>query len=392
MRDVLAAVPGAVRGGAPERFDSAVAAMLGRAQSISLASLMRNTCAVMLAVKRLRPGGVVILPRYSCPSFIHGIQAAGIAHRYCDIDASTLAVAPELVDRCGTDGACALLVPNLFGLSADMHALAEFCRRRDLLMIDGADYTFGGTFAGSALGSFGDFAILNFQEGKALPIGGGMALSKVPGALPEADPAGFGSSPVMFLRSLAFSILIRPVCYGLFSRLLAATGFAKKKLSMEDTIRRTTSEFDYQATEGSLLRSIAPFQSSLGLVLLRSIESEFTARETNARLLESALQGIGGCVLIPRHPGLDRCHYIRYPVLVDGGRRDALCRKLIEGGFEASAMYVEHGMNIDPGAFPGAARICDELITLPCHGFLENSEIERMTTIVRTTLSSSHVS
>lgn len=367
------------KNGAGCRFGSAIAQKLNAASSIALSSLMRNTfVAVDSAKRRLPPGASIILPRYSCPSFVHGIRASGMPYKYCDMDPATLRVEYGHLDAASDSSVGALLIPNLFGLSSDMEAISEYCRRSGWLLIEGADYTLGGTFAGQPLGSFGDVTILNFQEGKALPIGGGMALSKSPSAFEHANVRNRVSNLVGLLRSIAYAVLIKPGPYGVFHVLLHWLGISKKRLSMEDTIRKTRSEVDFTLPIGDLLQSISDFQASLGSRLLQRLDKDVCSRSSLALELEAVLQGIPEIQLIPRHAAMEKCHYIRYPVLVRNGRRDALATFVTRNGFEASAMYVEHGMDIDPVQFPGASQICDEILTLPCHLFMTESDIQRL--------------
>lgn len=365
-------------------FSSAVARRVGAASSIALSSLMRNTFIAVDSVKRrLPPGTSIILPRYSCPSFLHGIQASGMPFRYCDMDPATLRVEYGHLDAARDSSVGALLIPNLFGLSSDMGAISEYCRRSGWLLIEGADYTLGGTLAGQPLGSFGDVTILNFQEGKALPIGGGMALSKSPVTFEHANVLNHVSNLVGLLRSIAYAILIRPGPYGTFHVLLNWLGISKKRLSMEDTIRKTRLEVDFTLPTGDLLQSISDFQASLGLRLLRRLDEDVCSRSSLALELEEALQGIPEIQLIPRHAAMEKCHYLRYPILVRNGMRDALATFVTGNGFEASAMYVEHGMDIDRAKFPGASQICDDLLTLPCHLFMTKADIQHLGHVVR---------
>jgi perosamine synthetase len=264
-----------------------------------------------------------------------------------------------------------------------MQAISEYCRRSEWLLIEGADYSLGGSLAGQPLGSFGDVTILNFQEGKALPIGGGMALSKSPTAFEHVNALSHVSNLVGLFRSVAYAILIQPGPYGAFHLLINWLGISKKRFSMEDTIRETRSEVDFTLPSGDLLQSISDFQASLGLRLLQQLDKDVCSRSSLALDLEKALQGIPGIELIPRHAAMETCHYIRYPILVRNGKRDALATFLTRNGFEASAMYVEHGMNIDPTQFPGAAQICDELLTLPCHLFMTSSDVQQLAGLIR---------
>ena len=362
---------------------------LGMKSGVAFSSLMRSTYAAVAAVQqRCAQGTTIILPRYSCPSFIHGIQAAGMPFRYCDTEADTLSVRISDLQKADDGSVGAVLIPNLFGLSADMPEILTFCARRNWLLLEGADYTLGGSFAGHPLGSFGHFSILNFQEGKALPIGGGMALSKFPEAFEAYASGPMASSWLAFARSLAYCILIRPSFYGLFSTVIAKLGVAKKQFSMEDTIRHTTSEYDFSINGTRLGERISPYQANLGCLLMANLDENVRVRNKNAFTLENALTGISGIKLIARHPALDLSHYIRYPILVGNARRDALCHQLIKLGFEASPMYVEHGMRVDKDEYPGAAKLCQELLTLPCHPFMRGADVIRMAAIIRNFLSS----
>jgi perosamine synthetase len=375
----------AAHSGSLAELETSLATILGMQDAVALSSLMRNTYAAVDAAKRrCPPGSAIVLPRYSCPSFIHGIQAAGMPHVYCDTDAETLAVQPEEVVRVATGAIGAVLIPNLFGLSADMQAIAALCRERNWQLLEGADYTFGGSFNGRPLGSFGDFAILNFQEGKALPIGGGMALSRTAGSFSHLKSQASTSSLLAIARTLAYCLLIRPWGYGLFSATISQLGIAKKRFSMEDTIRETRSEFDYTVATPRLGERISAFQGALGSSLMTVINAHVAIRNANAGVLDEALRGLPGIALVSRNPAQDRCHYIRYPILVMESQRDNLCRHLHQQGFEASPMYIEHGMRVDASLYPGAARISAELLTLPCHPLMHRRDLLRLAASVRT--------
>ena len=210
-----------------------------------------------------------------------------------------------------------------------------------------------------------------------------MALSKFPTAFEHIDALSHVSNLVGLFRSVAYAILIQPGPYGVFHVLLNWLGISKKRFSMEDTIRETRSEVDFTLPSGNLLQSISDFQASLGLRLLQRLDKDVCSRSSLALELEKALHGIPEIELIPRHAAMGTCHYVRYPILVRNGRRDALATFLTKNGFEASVMYIEHGMNINPTQFPGAARICDELLTLPCHLFMTSSDLRELAELIR---------
>ena len=361
---------------------------LGMSDAIALSSLMRNTCAAVLAAKKRIPeGSKIILPRYACPSFIHGIQAAGMPYGYCDSDPNSLSISLDTLVKISDSQVGALLVPNLFGYSADMSAIAELCRNRNWILLEGADYTLGGEMSSRPLGSFGDYTILNFQEGKALPIGGGMALSREANQFSGIKGGPQSASLKAAARSFAYSILIRPNAYGVFTEIINLLRIPKKQFSMEDTIRTTRSEFDFSVGESRLFERISPFQAALGCRLWSELPGQLVRRRDAAEALIEALSKTPSLSTIVKHPELSRLHYIRLPVLIADGKRDPLCRYLNLNGFEASPMYVEHGMKVNADEYPGAARLCQELLTLPCHSFMQKKDVSQLADIIHSFLS-----
>jgi dTDP-4-amino-4,6-dideoxygalactose transaminase len=381
-REILASIPG--RRNAIRDFDYAIAGMIKASSAIALSSLMRSTFVAVTAAKhRLPKDAVVMLPRYCCPSFLHGIRASGMRYDYCDLDGETLRVELPHLQAKSHDRIGALLIPNLFGLASDMNMLSDYCRRQGWILIEGADYTFGGSMFGKPFGTFGDITILNFQEGKALPIGGGMVLSKTDNDFRSEETVTPVSNLFAFLRSLVYSVLIRPRAYGLFNKALAIAKISKKRFSMEDTIRDTRSESDFSIPNKNMLQGISSFQAKLGLRLLTKLDQHVRLRSSVARRLEAGLQDVSEINLIPRHAAIDRCHYIRYPILVPSGNRDRLVEFVCAHGFEASPMYVEHGMRIGSDQFPGASQVCNEIVTLPCHPFMTDRDVQNLIKLIR---------
>jgi perosamine synthetase len=382
-KEVLASIPG--RHDAIRDFECAIAGMIEASSAIALSSLMRSTFVAVTAAKhRLPKDAMIMLPRYCCPSFLHGIRASGMPYEYCDLDSETLRVEPHHLLAKSHDRIGALLIPNLFGLASDMNMLSDYCRQKGWILIEGADYTFGGSMFGRPFGTFGDITILNFQEGKALPIGGGMVLTKTDNDFRLEETVTPVSNLFAFLRSLVYSVLIRPRPYGLFNKALAMAKISKKRFSMEDTIRDTRSESDFSLPDKNMLMGISGFQAKLGLRLLTKLDQHVRLRSSVALHLEAGLHDISEINLIPRHAAIDRGHYIRYPILVPGGNRDRLVEFVNAHGFEASPMYVEHGMRIDSDQFPGASRACNEIVTLPCHPFMTDRDVQTLTGLIHT--------
>lgn len=153
---------------------------------------------------------------------------------------------------------------------------------------------------------------------------------------------------------------------------------------MEDTIRQTQSEFDYSFKPSEAFNSISSFQGNLGRILLKRMDKLLIIRNQNAEKIESMVRNHENITLIKKDKQMTRCHYIRYPILIEKIPRDEIIGSLMEKNIETSSMYAEHGLDISSIDFPGARKILDELITLPCHPLITTNEMKIMTDTIIT--------
>lgn len=84
----------------------------------------------------------------------------------------------EEVEKIVSENTLALICVNHFGLVNPVKEIIQLCEEPNFYLIEDLGYSFGSEYRGRKLGSFGDFSLLNFKEGKAIPIGGGMVACK----------------------------------------------------------------------------------------------------------------------------------------------------------------------------------------------------------------------
>lgn len=359
-----------------QSFELKCAALAGKDNAVYTKSLMRAVRLCMELVAQGRSQRKVIMPRYICPSFTHGVLAAGFEPVFVDLDPNSFEMGVGQIETAIEGSVAAVIVPNLFGYSSDLEAIRSLCDRYGVLMIEGADYSFGGSYLGRAFGSFGHLSILNFQEGKAIPIGGGMVLFGREFSIPSR--VGRLSSVVPFFRTLAFKIFSMPLFYFLLRKSLQALRISHKMLSMEDTIRRTNDEFSFSISDGEGYKKISHFQNSLGLYLLDLLEHQRNCREQNFEAIRDLLSGVPGISVPGHNSNITRKQVIRTPIYVRQESRERIISYLNEYGFEASPMYSEHGLKVDESRFVGAAYINRSVLTLPCHVLMTKSDVNKM--------------
>ncbi len=364
-----------------KKFEALCAAECKKENAVYVTSLMRAAFLACKIAKRASGKSTILIPRYACPSFAHGILAAGLRIKYCDLVPKSLEINPSQLEPLVDESVAALIVPNLFGLSSDMRALQRLCKSKGILMIEGADYSLGGSFDGEPFGSYGDITVLNFQEGKAIPIGGGMTLSNFP--VLDGESLVQGGSVVPFLRSVAFKVFSCPVGYGLFRGALKLFRIGIRSVSMEDTMRETRDEFSFIFNENEKLVGISRYQNQLGFQLLKKLQGQRAVRNRNALALAEKLRPLQPSIEVVACNSSELSpHMIRFPILVPHQKRDKLIEDLSKAGFEASPMYCEVGLKVEASQHPGAAKVNDELLTLPCNWYMNAKRISRLASVL----------
>ena len=158
-------------------FEADVAQYFGRKFGVAVSS---GTAALHLALLSLETpaNGLVAMPSYVCTALLHAVRAAGLSPLVADIEVQSrnLDVA-DLGQRVGGDFG-ALILPHMFGQSADVEAAAALGRP----VIEDCALSIGATRDGYKVGASGELAACSFYATKMMTSGGegGMLLMDEP--------------------------------------------------------------------------------------------------------------------------------------------------------------------------------------------------------------------
>ncbi|HEY3975002.1 MAG TPA: DegT/DnrJ/EryC1/StrS family aminotransferase [Candidatus Sulfotelmatobacter sp.] len=119
----------------------------------------------------------VILPSISCATPANAALLAGVTPRFADVDPNSGMPTVESIQERWTPQTCAVVFIHLYGQTADLRPLAEWCRSRKILLIEDLAQALGARLPnGTAAGSIGDLAVCSFNPTKILECGGGALL------------------------------------------------------------------------------------------------------------------------------------------------------------------------------------------------------------------------
>ena len=116
----------------------------------------------------LTPGSRVLVPSYHCPTMVAPVVQAGLVPVFYPIGPDGLPklddIAPIELERTG-----AMIVAHLFGLPRSLQAVQDWCRARDILLVEDCAHSYFGWAGDRPVGHWGDYAIGSLT--KFFPLG-----------------------------------------------------------------------------------------------------------------------------------------------------------------------------------------------------------------------------
>ncbi|MFA7541091.1 MAG: DegT/DnrJ/EryC1/StrS family aminotransferase [Lysobacterales bacterium] len=299
-----------------------------------------GTDALELSMRALglgRGDGVVMAANAGMYAATAAMQA-GCHPVYCDVDETTMLICPDAMARLDDPSIKAVVVTHLYGLLAAMPALLAVARRRNWSVIEDCAQAHGAQRDGRRAGAWGDLAAFSFYPTKNLgAVGDG-------GAVVTAD-----------------------------AELAAAV--------------RTLSQYGW-GTKYEVLRSggcnsrLDELQAAVLAARLPALDQANARRRAIAGRYAAAIAGTG--LLMHHGAGDDHVHHL---CILRCTEREAFRDFLHEQGVASDIHYPvpDHRQQVwagqyNPVQLPVTERLAREVVTVPCHPWMTDAEVEKVAT------------
>ena len=117
-------------------------------------------------------GDEVITPCFTFVASFEAILSVGAVPVLVDVD-DTLTLNPDAVRKAITSKTKAVMPVHMCGSMADMDALIAICKEHNLILIEDACQSIGGSYKGKSLGTIGDAGTFSFDFVKTMTCGEG---------------------------------------------------------------------------------------------------------------------------------------------------------------------------------------------------------------------------
>lgn len=316
-------------------------------------ALSSGTGALELALELagVGPGDEVVTTPLTWVATANVIVRAGAHPVLVDIDPATRLIDLDRVEAAVTPRTRAIMPVDLAGLPVDRDRLKALARARGLRVIEDAAQSFGSTWQGRPIGSFGDLVCFSFHANKNITTAEGGAI-----VLNDADEAA-----------------------------------RCERLRLQGVVRLPDGEQEVEVAGAKL--NMTDIAARIGIGQLAHLGA-FTARRR--ALAERYFAGLGSDLpldLPPRDAAGHGNWHMFQPILrldetalTRGAFLDALRERGIGAGVHYPALHLfrlYRDMGYREGDFPHAERAGRGIVTLPLFPAMTESDVDRVCDAVR---------
>src|SRR6266404_2929017 len=332
------------------QLEERLAAYCGAKHVVSCASGTDALLMVLLA-KGIGPGDAVICPSFTFCATGEVVALRGATPIFVDFDEGTfnidvlslkngIAVARKLGLK-----PKAIIPVDLFGQPADHDAIGEVAKMEKLFVLDDAAQSFGSTYKGRPLGTFGLATATSFFPAKPLGC--------------------FGDGGAIFTDDTEFAAILRSI---------RVHGQGSDK---------------YDNVRLGMTARLDTVQAAILIEKLKIFDDEIRARNIVARRYSESLEDI---VKVPHLADGNTSVWAQYTIRLPGSiKRDAFAATLKSQGiptmiYSQKSMHQQTGYLYYPiaeGGLPVCERISQEVISLPMHAYLDDHTQEFIIAAVR---------
>ena len=308
------------------------------------------TSALYLAFRALNVTGEVLTSPMTFASTVSSAKLAGASPRLVDVRPDTLTLDPEQLKEMVSRDTDAIVPVHYAGQAMDMDVVLDLAEEYDATVIEDAAHGLGAEYDGRSQGNLGDVGCFSFYATKPITTGeGGMAVTDN--------------------ESVAKSM-----------RELRIAGVDKDAWDRE---RSTRKDWFYDVKHVSAKFNMNEIQAAIGVEQMEKLDQFVEERRSIANELDAGIRDVEAVESLGVRDGDEHGRHL-YPIFVDemqiDGRRDEFERALNAEGVETSVHYIpihHHTAfaDLDTGSLETADRRHDQLLCLPIHPLMDDSDV-----------------
>lgn len=298
----------------------------------------------------LQPGDEVIVPAFTYVATAEVIALLGLKPVFTDVDPATFNIAPDLLEDKISAKTRAIVPVHLYGQCADMEALVQLARKRNLYIIEDTAQAIGATYT--------------FSDGHSMQAG---------------TMGHIGATSFFPSKNLG--------CFGDGGAMYTADTTLAEQLQMIANHGQKVKYYHEAVGVNSRLDTV---QAAILRVKLRELNNYIKRRQQAATYYDEALATVAQLAVPARNTASTHVYH-QYTIKVSGGKRDGLKEFLASRGVPSMVYYPVplHLQNAyrhwgyKKGDFPVSEQLCQQVVSLPMHTELTEDQLGYITDQVK---------
>lgn len=336
----------------------------------------RSGLALLCQHWNLQAGHEILMPAYNCGTEVDPFVSDGLNVVFYRVTVKARLDLEDLLHRV-TSRTRLIYVTHYFGWPQDLRFLFDYCREKNIHLVEDCALSLFSSPASAPIGLLGDAALYSFPKTLPVPDGGALTLPK--GALSVDPPREAPSSKVMFRELL-------PLIKRTMLRFLDSVGFYQwvpggllQRKPREGIAPKTPAGLPEMPRSYYFDKAIKDMTASrLTFLVLKHAVPKFIVTQRRKNYLQLFNAAKTSRVLRPLFYALpDGVCPLSLPVIVEGDRESA-CQHFNTWGIAATQWWAGYHRCFDWEAFPEAKFLKDQVLTIPVHQQLSPSAVEHI--------------
>lgn len=314
------------------------------------------------------PQKKVVVPSYTCMVVNEAVLLAGKEIVYAKSDLDTFnSTYLEYIDK-----DCVVIATHQYGLPCNIKEVAERCREVGAVLIEDCATSMGTTVDGQMTGTFGDYAVVSFNQSKTLnvPPFGGVLIGKNAEMLKNIrETAGWLDGGVGFkikgiAKGLAFVLAKNTFVYRLMHW---ATIDRKGKLQRTEHEKPSETKTDFYKVR------FTEWQASILLSQLKKLDGILKKRKEVYSYYDKHINN----PLLTKPVHYENAVCTRYAVLCED--RNTFYKKCVEQGVDMDFSHCSIGC---PESFEFEHGLASKILNVPFYCGLTQKEMAKVVSVI----------
>lgn len=309
--------------------------------------LTNGHMALELIMQALNLKGEVITTPFTFASTTHAIVRNGLKPVFCDINPTDYTMDVSKIEALINDQTCAIVPVHVYGNICNVEEIERIARKYGLKVIYDAAHTFGTTYKGKGIGTFGDASCFSFHATKVF--------NTIEGGAVTYSDENLGK------------ILYRLKNFGIRNEEIVDSVGSNAKMN--------------------------EFQAAMGICNLRHVNNEIQKRKQVVQRYNENLKEVEGITLNCEQKDVVS-NYAYYPIVIDekvfGYSRNEVYDMLKENNIYSRKYFYPltntfdcfHGQ-YDASETPVALYVSKRVLTLPLYADLSLEAVDRICALIK---------